>query len=188
MWCERCLCVFGVSPGLFVVVVFFKRSRGHWARGAESLFEIRFVLHSCPNSVCCAQSCSRGSFASDALHTSVLVFVPRSPRHVMLCRSEKTTNTGNNLHMVIHCSFCWYCGRSVSRVVFTRLFAAVSMTHELDCPKIRARGVMCHDVGALHFGMYLMACFKNTRIIVNFSPRRPSAPQVVGVPLREISR
>ena len=146
---------------------------------------LKFALFPCLDSVCCAQSCSGGSLPSDALHISVLVSVFRSPRHVMLCRSENTLQLfGKNRHMVIHCSFCWYFGASVSRVVFHQAFDADGTRTRLS--KIRARRVMCQDVGVLHFSMYLMAFIRKTQeLSLKISPRRPSSPQVVGVSLGE---
>ena len=86
--------------------------------------------------------------------------------------------------MVIHCSFCWYFGASVSRVVFHQAFDADGTRTRLS--KIRARGVMCQDVGLLHFCMYLMAFIRKTQeLFLKISPRHPSSPQVVGVSLGE---
>ena len=97
----------------------------------------------------------------------------------MLYRSENTLQLfGKIVTWSFNVVFCLYFGTSVSRVVFHQDFDADGTRTRLS--KIRARGVMCEDLGVLHFSMYL-----TQELFLKISPRRPSSPQVVGVSLGE---
>ena len=75
-------------------------------------------------------------------------------------RDKYTTITGKNRHMGHFMAVFVGISVRLSLEMFSPGFCCCIDGTRTRLSKIRARGLMCHDVGVLLFGMYLMAFIK----------------------------